>query len=121
VVSQKIVDEQREVLFHALPRKQGSARIVCLMTVLANPPRVLPVPAGIIHFQEPVIFTLVENWNDLPEDFKARLLNELWLAVQSPRLLPMLRSRAEAGDQIALQRWMEMDPESTRDFLKPKN
>jgi hypothetical protein len=121
MVSQKIVDEQREVLFQALPRKQGGARIVCLMTVLANPPRVLPVPAGIMHFQEPVIFTLVENWNDLPEDFKARLLNELWLAVQSPRLLPMLRSRAEAGDQIALQRWMEMDPESARDFLKQRN
>jgi len=121
MVSQKIVDEQREVLFQALPRKQGGARIVCLMTVLANPPRVLPVPAGIMHFQEPVISALVENWNDLPEDFKARLLNELWLAVQSPRLLPMLRSRAEAGDQIALQRWMEMDPESARDFLKQKN
>ncbi len=121
MVSQKIVDEQREVLFQALPRKQGGARIVCLMTVLANPPRVLPVPAGIMHFQEPVISTLVENWNDLPEDFKARLLNELWLAVQSPRFLPMLRSRAEAGDQIALQRWMEMDPESARDFLKQKN
>jgi len=121
MISPKIVDEQREVLFHALPHKQGAARIICLMTVLANPPRVLPVPAGIIHFQEPVIATLVENWNDLPEDFKARLLNELWLAVQSPLLLPVLRSRAEAGDQIALQRWIEMDPESARDFLKQKN
>jgi len=121
IISQKIVDEQREVLFQALPRKQGDARIICLMTVLANPPRVLPVPAGIMRFPEPVIVTLVENWNDLPEDFKARLLGELWLAVRSPRLLPILRSRAEAGDQSALQRWMEMNPESARDFLKQKN
>ncbi|MGB8130663.1 MAG: hypothetical protein WCG81_12795 [Candidatus Angelobacter sp.] len=121
IVSQKIVDEQREVLFQALPRKQGGARIISLMAVLANPPRVLPVPAGITHFQEPVIATLVENWNDLPEDFKARLLDELWLAVRLPLLLPILRSRAETGDQIALQRWMEMDPESAREFLKRKN
>lgn len=122
VILQKIVDEQREVLFQALPRKQGSARIVSLMTVLANPPRVLPVPAGIMPFQEPVIAALVANWNDLPEDFKAKLLNgELWRAVQSPRLLPILRSRAETGDQIALQRWMEIDPASATEFLKQKN
>ncbi len=121
MISQKIVDEQREVLFHALSRKQGSARIISLMTVLANPPRVLPIPAGIMPFQEPVIATLVANWNDLPEDFKARLLKELWLAVKSPLLLPILRSRAETGDQSALQRWMEMDPVGAAEFLKNKN
>lgn len=118
VISQKIVDEQREVLFQALSRKQGNARIISLMTVLANPPRVLPVPAGITPFQEPVIATLVANWNDLPEDFKARLLSELWLAVRSPLLLPILRSRAETGDKGALQRWMEMDPASAAEFLR---
>lgn len=121
MISQKIVDEQREMLFHALGRKQASARIISLMTVLANPPRVLPVPAGIQHFQEPVIATLVANWNDLPEDFKARLLNELWRAVHSPLLLPIVRSRAETGDQSALQRWMEMDPTGAAEFLKNKN
>jgi hypothetical protein len=122
VISQKIVDEQREVLFQALPRKQGDARIISLMTVLVNPPRVLQVPAGIMPFQEPVIATLVENWNDLPEDFKARLLGgQLWPAIKSALLLPLLRSRAETGDQIALQRWMEMDPGSAQEFLNQKN
>jgi hypothetical protein len=121
MISPKIVDEQREVLFQALPRKQHGARIISLMTVLANPPRVLPIPTGIMHFQEPVIATLVSNWDDLPEDFKARLLKDLWPAIQSPLLLSILRSRAEAGDQIALQRWMEMDPAGAAEFLKHKN
>jgi hypothetical protein len=120
VVSQKVVDEQREVLFQALSRKQGGARITSLMTVLANPPSVLPVPAGIRPFQEPVIATLVSSWNDLPEDFKARLLDELWLAVRSPLLLPILRSRAKTGDQSALRRWMEIDPANAAEFLKNK-
>jgi hypothetical protein len=118
--SQKIVDEQREVLFQALSRKQGNARIISLMTVLANPPSVLPVPAGMRPFQEPVIATLVENWNDLPEDFKTRLLDKLWLAVQSPRLLPILRSRAKSGDELALRRWMELEPVGAAAFLKNK-
>ncbi len=121
IISPKTADEQREVLFQSLPRKRGSARIISLMTVLANPPRVLPIPAGIMHFQEPVIAALVANWNDLPEDFKARLLNELWLAIQSPLLLPILRSRAETGDQSALQRWMEMDAPGATEFLKRRN
>jgi hypothetical protein len=90
------------------------------MTVLANPPSVLPVPAGIRPFQEPVIATLVSSWNDLPEDFKARLLDELWLAVRSPLLLPILRSRAKTGDQSALRRWMEIDPANAAEFLKNK-
>ena len=121
VISQKIVDEQREVLFQALPRKQGDARIISLMTVLVNPPRVLQVPAGIMPFQEPVIATLVANWNDLLEDFKDRLLSELWLAVKSPLLLPILRSRAETGDKSALQRWTEMDAPGATEFLKRRN
>jgi hypothetical protein len=121
MISQKRVDEQREVLFHALSRKQGNARIISLMTVLANPPRVLPIPTGILHFQEPVIATLVANWNELPNDFKARLLNELWPAVQSPLLLPILRSRAENGDQYALQRWREMDASAATEFAKSKD
>ena len=121
MVSQKTVDEQREMLFQSLPQKQGSARITSLMTVLANPPRVLPIPAGIMHFQEPVIAALVENWNALPEDFKARLLNDLWPAIQSPLLLPILRRWAETGDQNALQRWMEMDAPAATEFLKSRN
>src|SRR5215831_16411686 len=118
IISQKIVDEQREVLFDALPRKQDQARIISLMTVLANPPRVLPIPAGITHFQEPVIATLVQNWNDIPEVFKAKLINDLWPAIQSPLMVPILRNRAEAGDQQALQRWIEIDAAAAKEFVK---
>jgi hypothetical protein len=120
-ISQKIVDERREVLFQSLPRKKGDAYLVSLMTVLENPPSVLPVPAGMRPFQEPVIAALVESWKDFPDDFKARLLDQFWLAVQSPRLLPIVRSRAKTGDQIALQRWMELDPAGAAAFLKSRN
>jgi hypothetical protein len=117
----KIVDEQREVLFQALPRKQGAAHLVSLMTVLSNPPSVLPVPAGMRPFPDPVIATLIDSWKDFPDDFKARLLDQFWLAVQSPRLLHIVRSRAKTGDQIALRRWMELDPAGAAEFLKRKN
>ena len=120
-IVQKIVDEERELLFQVLPRKQGAAHLVSLMTVLSNPPSVLPVPAGMRPFQEPVIASLVDSWKDFPDDFKARLLDQLWLAVQSPRLLPIVRSRAKTGDQIALRRWMELDPAGAAEFLKRKN
>jgi len=121
MISQPIVDEERETLFRTLPQKRGEAQITSLITVLDNPPRrsdgpfefpyILPLPPA-------VIAAAVANFDKIPSSSQSRLLEEGWDAVRSPLMLPIVRKKAEAGDGQALLRWLEIDPAAATAFIR---
>jgi hypothetical protein len=121
MMSQPIVDRQRDVLFHALAQKRGQAQITSLVTVLSNPPRSKGTPfemAYVLPFPEPVITLAAAKFDQIPENDQSWLVNSGWDSLRSPLMRPVVRRRAEAGDGQALLRWLQLDGPAAKAFIR---
>jgi hypothetical protein len=58
------------------------------------------------------------NFDRLPENTQAALLDTNWDHLRSPLMLPVVRRMAEAGDGHALLRWLELDPAAATAFMR---
>ena len=58
------------------------------------------------------------NFDRLSEETQAALLDSDWDHLRSPLMLPVVRSKAEAGDGHALLRWLELDPAAATAFMR---
>jgi hypothetical protein len=117
---QAAFDRERDALMSAVPQKRGEAQSTSLLTVLANPPRTKGTPFEFAQdqpFAPPTIALTVANYDRLPEPSQQWLLNDGWVRVRSPLMLPVLRRLADGGNGQALLRWIELDPASAREFI----
>jgi hypothetical protein len=65
-----------------------------------------------------VIAAVVANFDSFPWHQQEWLLDDAWARVRSPLMLPLVRRLAEAGNEQALLRWMELDPTAATDFAR---
>ncbi|ABF40169.1 hypothetical protein Acid345_1166 [Candidatus Koribacter versatilis Ellin345] len=116
------IDSTNEVLdslIAALPQKEETARLASLLTVVQNPPRAqdgggtrpLPLPASVIAL-------VAENFDLIPYERQQWLMRGGWPQVRSPLMLPVVRKKAEAPDELALVRWLELDPSAATPFIR---
>jgi hypothetical protein len=121
LLSRSIIGTERDDLFAALPLKRNDALIVSLGTVLQNPSRTEPTGSGAdyeLPFAPPVIATAAANFDRLPLELQERLLMDHWDTIRSPLMLPIVRSKAEAGDGPSLLRWAALDPSAAAAFTR---
>jgi hypothetical protein len=118
MMSQPIVDAQRDALFQALPQKRGQAQITSLVTVLSNPPRSKGTLAYVVPFPEPMIALAAAKFDQIPENDQRWLINAVRDGLRSPLMRPVVRRRAEAGDGQALLRWLELDGPAAKAFIR---
>ncbi|WP_058188362.1 hypothetical protein [Terracidiphilus gabretensis] len=119
----KVVNEVRETLFASLPKKTPEAMIPSLDTVLRNPMNGYWVAVGSAYDQRDpysteIIATAAANFDHLPEQSQAALLDTDWDHLRSPLMLPVVRSKAEAGNGHALLRWSELDRPAAEAFIR---
>lgn len=121
LLSQEIVDEERDTLFAALPRKRGDAQLPSLVTVLQYPLRTKSKPMDMAYdlpFPTPVIAAAAANFDRLPSQSQELLLEDAWDRIRSPLMLPVVRRKAEAGEGPSLLRWLELDPAPATAFIR---
>jgi len=121
VPSPEKVDGERDLLFAALASKREEAQIPSLLTVLANPPRAAGSPTEFAYdlpFAQPVIESVVANFDRFPPQSKQWVLDQAWERVRSPLMLPVVRQNAKTGDGQALLRWLELDPTAATAFIR---
>jgi hypothetical protein len=121
VPTQDIVNTERDVLFVALLRKRGDAQIASLATILRNPLRTELNGGGDafdLPFPTQVIDMAADNFDRLPQETRELLLEDGWIRIRSPLMLPAVRRAAEAGDGPALLRWRELEPEAATEFIR---
>lgn len=85
----RTVDAERETLIGALLRKDDSARVVSLVTILKNPPNSPPEPAGFSYplpFPRAVIVAVATNFYHLPESALYLRLPDAILAAQQKQI-----------------------------------
>jgi hypothetical protein len=116
----------RSQLLTGLANKRGRARITSLNTALG----VLGRPEDAAA-RGRVLSSLMESFPDLPIADRLNLLNSYWPSIREPALIPVLRrtfesvqeapgvspmmaSRAEELEGVALKRWYELDPAGAR-------
>jgi hypothetical protein len=115
------VEEESEKLIISLPQKRGPAQAESLLTALRNPLRQKSAPFDQPHdqpFSERVIALVIANYDQFPWESQQWLLREAWPNLRSPRMLPLMRRLAEAGNGQALLRWAEFDSVAAADFMR---
>jgi hypothetical protein len=122
MITQPAVQQEREVLLSALPRKHGEAHVTSLLTLLYYPPRAKgsgPMDSGYdLPFDRPVIEDVVAHFDDFPWESRQWLLKDAWPRIRSPLMLPLLRRFAENGHGQSLLRWTELDPATANEFMR---
>jgi hypothetical protein len=120
IIPQSFVDLTREKLFAALPQKRSEAFLPSLVTVLSSPSRTRG-SAGEgpyeLTFSPPIVATIAEHFDELPNETRQLLLIDSWDRIHSPLMIPVVRRRAESGDGEALLRWLELDPQNATAFI----
>lgn len=122
-VPPNVVDEVRETLFASLKNKTPEALIPSLETVLRNPMNGYWVIQGSVYdqhqpFSDDVIRMAAANFDRLPEETQATLLDTDWDHLRSPLMPPVVRGNAEVGNGQALVRWLELDPATAIAFMR---
>jgi hypothetical protein len=115
------VNQVWQTLFASLPKKTPDAMIQSLETVLIFP--MYWVVRGSVYdpgapYPPELITMAAANFDRLPENTQASLLDTNWDHVRSPLMLPVVRRKAEAGDGHALLRWLELDPAAATAFMR---
>jgi hypothetical protein len=121
VIAQQAVDQECEILLPALPQKRGEAQTISLLTALGCAPQVKGTPyssGNYLPLAPSVIAAVVANFDSFPWHQQEWLLDDAWARVRSPLMLPLVRRLAEAGNEQALLRWMELDPTAATDFAR---
>lgn len=121
VDSRNAVETERQPLFAAIKKKQGDAQMISLATLLHHPPQSKPGPMEFSYAlpaEDAVIQLAVASWARLPEESQEWLLGAGWDGIRSPRMLPVVRQAAEAGNEDGLLRWYELDLEGARKFAR---
>jgi len=79
-------------------------------------------PGSVYDLRDPystdVIAMAAANFDRLPENIQAALLDADWDHLRSPQMLPVVRRKAEAGDGQALLGWLELDPAAATAFTR---
>ena len=122
-VAAKTVNDVRDTLFASLPKKSPEAMIVSLGTLLRSPMNGYWVVQGSVYdlsdpFPAEVIAAAAANFDRLPEETQAALLDTDWDHVRSGLMLAVVRRKAEAGDGHALLRWLELDRTAATAFMR---
>jgi hypothetical protein len=122
-VTPKVVDQVRATLFASLSKKTPEAMVQSLETVLMFPMSgYWVIPGSVYDLRAPyspaVIAMAAANFDRLPENTQAALLDTNWDHLRSPLMLPVVRRMAEAGDGHALLRWLELDPAAATAFMR---
>ncbi len=114
------VNQVWQTLLTSLPKKTPEAMIASLDTELVFPlywtVRGSAYDPGAPYPPE-LIAMAAANFDRLPENTQAALLDAQWDDVRSPLMLPVVRRKAEAGDGHALLRWLELDPTPATTFM----
>jgi hypothetical protein len=119
--SQQTIDQERDILVSALPKKRGDAQITSLVTVLHYPPRSKGTPFDTgydLPFAPSVIEAVAASYDNLPWESRDWLLRDGWSRIRSPLMLPLLRRLAEIGNGPALLRWTEFEPTAAAIFAR---
>jgi hypothetical protein len=121
ILHQQITDTERNILVASLPQKRGSAQYSSLLAVLQSPPRVLATdyaPPYELPFSNSLIAVIAAGFDHLPADSQEWLLRDAWNRVDSPLMLPIVRRKAKSGHGPALLRWLELDPDAAKTFIR---
>ena len=114
------VNQVWQTLSASLPKKTPEAMIASLDTELVFPlywtVRGSAYDPG-TPYPPKLIAMAAANFDRLPENTQAALLDAEWDRVRSPLMLPVVRRKAEAGDGHALLRWLELDPAPATAFM----
>jgi hypothetical protein len=127
-------EQIRAQLWQAIPKKQGTAKSISLVTAAFS--------GTDQKLSEEAIEQLAENFDSLPTQKQEELIEYRWDSIKSPAFLPVLRkyarqyqdfpilneSNAYASIHLsgaALQHWFELAPEGARaavieEMLRPK-